>query len=78
LYFRSYDNEGEDVEIDDVLGPEVDDDDNMSETSVRSTEQPIVIDKSLLHSSPRQVSGMYIDDVLNECWFLVLFIEETG
>ncbi|XP_060589090.1 uncharacterized protein LOC132744391 [Ruditapes philippinarum] len=53
---RSYDNEGEDVEIDDVLGPEVDDDDNMSETSVRSTEQPIVIDKSLLHSSPRQVS----------------------
>ncbi|XP_053405110.1 uncharacterized protein LOC123566419 [Mercenaria mercenaria] len=45
--------EEEDVQIDNVCGPELEEDDNMSEMSMRSTEQPIVIDRSLLQLSPQ-------------------------
>ena len=57
---RSYNEDRESIEMDDVCGAGLDNDDNDSETSQRSTEQPIVIDKSLLLKSPQHVSGMYI------------------
>lgn len=44
------------MQIHDVAGPELEEEDNMSEVSDRSSEQAIIINKSL-HLSPKPAAG---------------------